>query len=290
MFLDQTYCYKVLPFGLKDSPWVFSRLVATVMGHLRLLGIRIFYYLDDWLLLAEDKCLLESHLQVTLQLTQSLGFIINWNKSALEPLRIPSYLGAQLDIPCLLARPLEHRVEALQSVIQALVSKRMAPALLWQQFLGHLASFVDLVPNCRLLMRPLQLFFQSCFSPVLDPQEKLIFLSNEIKDLCLEWAAPVRLLQGKPFSPPPHRLVVTTDASSLGWGAVLSPHSVSGVWTREEALSHVNSLELRAVFLALMSFEELIKGQSLLIRSDNTTVVAYINHQGGTHSPPPFVC
>ena len=128
---------------------------------------------------------------------------------------------------------------------------------------------------------------QRFFSPVADPQEKLIFLTDEIKDLCLAWAAPVRLLQGKPFSPPPHRLVVTTDASSLGWGAVLSPHSVSGVWTREEALDHVNFLELRAVFLALKSFEEIVKGQSLLIRSDNTTVVAYINHQGGTHSPPP---
>ena len=42
--------YKVLPFGLKDSPWVFSRLVATVIAHLRLQGIRIFFYLDDWLI------------------------------------------------------------------------------------------------------------------------------------------------------------------------------------------------------------------------------------------------
>ena len=45
-FLDKTYVYKVLPFGLKDSPWVFSRVVATVIAHLRLQGIRIYYYLD----------------------------------------------------------------------------------------------------------------------------------------------------------------------------------------------------------------------------------------------------
>ena len=41
------YQYQVLPFGLRDSPWVFSRLVATVIAFLRQKGIKIFFYLDD---------------------------------------------------------------------------------------------------------------------------------------------------------------------------------------------------------------------------------------------------
>ena len=56
-----TYVYKVLPFGLKDSPWVFTRVVATLIAHLRLQGIRIFFYLDDWLLVAVSQSLLLSH-------------------------------------------------------------------------------------------------------------------------------------------------------------------------------------------------------------------------------------
>ena len=75
-FLEQTYLYKVLPFGLKDSPWVFTRLVATAIGLLRLLGIRIFYYLDDWLLVASSKDLLEALLKVVLVVSQILGFLI----------------------------------------------------------------------------------------------------------------------------------------------------------------------------------------------------------------------
>ena len=31
-FMDMTYQYKFLPFGLKDSPWVFTRVVATLVG------------------------------------------------------------------------------------------------------------------------------------------------------------------------------------------------------------------------------------------------------------------
>ena len=238
-FMDMTYQYKVLPFGLKDSPWVFTRVVATLVGHLRRLGIRVFYYLDDWLLVAESKELLELHLQTTLLWTQDLGFLVNWKKSSLVPQRLPAYLGAQLDIPNLLARPLEHRVLALQSVIQDLTSGWLASALLWQKFLGHLASFVDLVPNCRMLMRPLQLHFLRYFTPLTDPQDKLVPLSPEVKVLCRAWASPSRLLEGKLFAPPPHRLVISTDASGQGWGgggAVLHPHRVSGVWSKAEAV------------------------------------------------------
>ena len=217
-FMGKTFPYKVLPFGLKDSPWVFTRVVATLVGHLRRLGLRLFYYLDDWLLVAESRDLLESHLRTTLQWTRDLGFLVNWEKSSLTPQRLPSYLGAQLDIPRLLARPLEHRVLALQEVIQDLIKGPLATALLWQKFLGHLASFVDLVPNCRLLMRPLQLHLLRFFTPLVDPQDKLVPLSPEIKVLCRAWASPSRLLEGKPFSPPPPSLVITTDASDQGWG------------------------------------------------------------------------
>ena len=164
-YLDKTYVYKVLPFGLKDSPWVFSWTVATVIAHLRLQGIRIFYNLDDWLIVAESQSLLQSHLQVTLQV---LGFIVNLQKSMLTPQRMPIYLGASLDIPRLIARPMERRVVALQSLIQELIASPSVPALLWQRVLGHLASFVDLVPNCRLLMRPLQLHFLRFFFPLSD--------------------------------------------------------------------------------------------------------------------------
>ena len=121
--------------------------------------------------------------------------------------------------------------------------------------------------SCR-SCRPLQLHFLRFFTPLSDPQSKLIPLTQEIKDLCVTWASPVRLLEGNPFfpppppPPPPHVLVLTSDASRSGWGATLPPHRVSGVWSKEESLDHINSLELKAVFLALKSLEVHVRGQS----------------------------
>ena len=45
-----------------------------------------------------------------------------------------------------------------------------------------------------------------------------------------------------------------------------------------------NVLELKAVFLALQSFKDQCQNQTVLVATDNSTVVAYINKQGGTHS------
>ena len=128
---------------------------------------------------------------------------------------MPTYLGASLDIPRLIVHPVERRVVALQSLILELTVGWVAPALLWQRFLVHLASFEDLVPNCRLLMRPLQLHLRF-FTPLSDSQSKLIPLTQEIKSLCVAWASPVRLLEGNPFSPPPHWCSPPTPPAWVG--------------------------------------------------------------------------
>ena len=74
---------------------------------------------------------------------------------------------------------------------------------------------------------------------------------------------------GSLFSPPPPPLsLVLTDT-----------------WSLEESLVLINSLELRAVFLALKFLEVYVSGQSLLVCSDNATIVSYINFQGGFSLP-----
>ena len=47
---------------------------------------------------------------------------------------------------------------------------------------------------------------------------------------------------------------------------------------------HINVLELKVVSLALQSFKDQCQNQTVLVATDNSTVVAYINKQGGTHS------
>jgi hypothetical protein len=83
------------------------------------------------------------------------------------------------------------------------------------------------------------------------------------------------------------RLVVSTAASLHGWGAHCPQLGLwlQGVWSPHESLYHIHVLELLAVHLALSRMVPPIRDSSVVVLSDNTTVVAYIYHDGGTRSP-----
>ena len=80
-------------------------------------------------------------------------------------------------------------------------------------------------------------------------------------------------------------IVLTTDASSTGWGCTLGQKRTGGYWTKEEAQHHINYLELLAVFLALQAFSASLMGQHVKVMIDNMTAVTDINHMGTSKSP-----
>ena len=92
------------------------------------------------------------------------------------------------------------------------------------------------------------------------------------------------MLRGQPLHPLQHALQIFTDASNVGWGAHLEDATAKGVWSEPESRLHINFLELKAIFLALKSFEPLCKDQIIPIATNNTTVVSYINKEGGMRS------
>ena len=73
-------------------------------------------------------------------------------------------------------------------------------------------------------------------------------------------------------------VVMSTDASSTGWGCALHDASTGGHWTTEEAKNHINYLELLAIYLALNSFSSIINGQHVKLMVDDMTAVSDVNH------------
>ena len=74
-------------------------------------------------------------------------------------------------------------------------------------------------------------------------------------------------------------ITVFTDASKTGWGGVTECGDRAGDnWTPSEVKSHINFLELLAVFHSLKAFNDKLEGQHVKIMCDNTTAVCCINH------------
>ncbi len=83
-----------------------------------------------------------------------------------------------------------------------------------------------------------------------------------------------------------HCRMLTTDASLTGWGAILEGRSSQGLWKDQHLSWHINRLEILAVFLALKNFLADLRGHHVLVHSDNTSMVSYLNDMGGLRSRP----
>ena len=90
--------FKVLCFGLSTAPQVFIRVFATVSAWDHSRGVRLLQYLDDWLVLASNEARAKQHVRDLLSLCNSLGIVLNREKSDLNPSKSVEYLGMTIDI------------------------------------------------------------------------------------------------------------------------------------------------------------------------------------------------
>ena len=278
------YQFRVLCFGLSTAPQVFTRVFAAVSAWAHSRGIRLLRYLDDWLVLASSETKARQHVQDLLLLCHDLGIVVNKEKSDLTPSRSASYLGMTIDTVAGKVSPSRARVEKFLRLAGNFVKMNSPPARQWEVLLGHLSSLEKLVPRGRLRLRSMQWQLKTSWSPEDDPPDLPVELTQEVREDLSWWTVESRLLQGVPFGTLPPGLLLFTDASCAGWGAHLLDQRASGKWSEEEQMLHINLLEMKAVWLGLQSFQKIVTGHRVTVMCDNSTVVAYVSKQGGTHS------
>ena len=271
------------PVRTSYSPQVFTMIVKEVKLMALSRGLRIHQYLDDWLIRSQSQEEAQVNTQEVVDLTQSLGWIINQEKSELKPTQVFSFVGYEYHLDSALVKPTQERWLKLQDLILRLKSKRVLTARCLMSLIGLLASTEKMVPEGRLHMRPFQFHLKEHWRY---PQslDNLLPWTEAIAAHLDWWQNPSKVMKGADLHPKDHSIQLFTDASNEGWGAHLDQNFTKGLWSDREKRLHINVLELKAVSLALRDFKDQCQNQTVLIATDNSTVVAYINKQGGTHS------
>ena len=282
---NQVFQFNVLPFGLSQSPWVFTRVVRELIKWAHLKGIRMLSHMDDWLLLSQNRSLCMVQLNQVLSQAQLLGFQIHPQKSELTPQQSFIYLGIQFNTLAWSAQPAPKRVSSLLAKIQALCARRTATSRQIASVLGAMESMACLLPLARVFKRPLQRELAQRFSQSQQSWNTRMRIQDWFSHAVQQWLDHNWIHQSVPLTLPDPSHEVFVDASQRGWGAHLSSRTANGLWSEPEVGSHINFLELRAVRKALEAFQQFLSKGHVLIWSDNKTVVSLIKHQGGTHSP-----
>src|SRR4029434_9511034 len=123
------------------------------------------------------------------------------------------------------------------------------------------------LPLGMLRMRAFQIWYLSMKLNAVTDRHRRVVVSFRCRKARAIWRTPWFLAASGTMGIVSRCVVVTTDASTKGWGAVCEGRGVNGLWSVTEAASHIN-----------------VSGQHVLVRTDNTATLAYINHQGGVRS------
>ena len=194
------------------------------------------------------------------------------------------YLGIQFDSVSWTVIPSHQRLFRLQETLLLIMSLREASARVLASLLGMMESLSLLFPLGRLHKRQFQRFFLIEWGRTGKSWSHHIPLDDQFSLAVAQWQDQSWLTQGVPIAPPQAQEILFTDASQVGWGAHMGDLTASGTWPPCLAQAHINLLELEAVWMALKAFVEAAEGKHVLLNTDNTTVAAYVNKQGGAHS------
>ena len=275
-FLLQMTC---LPFGLATAPKVFASTTNWVAQILRQRGYRVIVYLDDYLIVHQDKNVLERQAIETVKLLHYLGWNINFKKSILTPQREIEYLGVLWDTVQNKKFLSNNKIQSMRRKISEILNQKKASLRQLQSLIGLMNFACFVIPQGRLNFRRLLNYSNKLPKDMPDKQFPLV---ESILPEMQWWLENVQ--KHSKIHPPTIANFLTTDASDLGWGAEMNGSHISGVWTAQEQPLHCNLKEMLTVLKALLEFAPAMAHSSLLLQSDNQSVVAYLRNQGGTKS------
>ena len=279
----RVYQFTCLPFGLATSPREFTKLLRPVVSLLRLHGVRLHVYLDDWLIRASSRAQAQLHSDLVIRVLQHLGWIINFEKSELVPSQTFDFIGMQFNTRTHTVAPLPKMRLKVSNTLDHWRTRTTVTARDLHRLLGILSFMATLVPRGRLRLRPIQWWAKEAWCQEQGQWSDSVLITPTILNQVAWWASPA-IWGGCPLSVRETELTLFTDASCQGWGAQLGDRSLRGSWTTPQRRQHINVLEMEALLCAVRGFIPFLRHRAVRWMCDNSVAVSYIRKEGGTQS------
>ena len=181
-FQNQSYQFRVLPFGLSTALMEFTCVVKEVKLMAQARDIRIHQYLDDWLIRAPTRESCHQGTPSLLALCQKLGWVVNLQKSELEPKQIFQSVGYKYDLSQGLVQPTQNRWESILQKVESILSIPSCRVRQFMSMIGLLTATEKQVPLGRLHMRPIQWHLKKTLESSRDSSSKVSSPTSSMVD------------------------------------------------------------------------------------------------------------
>ena len=255
------YQFNVMPFGLTNAPSTFCRYMSTVLGDLDFVAV----YLDDILIFSKTREEHYNHVRTVLRKLQEARLIVKRPNCHFFKNKV-TFLGHILDGVGI--RPRDVKVKAIMEFPEPSTKKQA------MSFLGMVNFYRKFIDHCSTKAHPINEFISKEDVNWGEAQHKAFIQLKEAL------ANPPLLV--RPHDDGLYRL--TTDASKLGYGAVLEELDtngkvigVVGYFSKSLLKSHHNytasDLELQAIVSALSFFRYILHGRHFILRTDHSALL-----------------
>ena len=136
---QKVFQFRSLPFGLASAPRKFTKLLRPLLARLRSQGLRMVVYLDDILHMASSEELIGQHLTLLLSWLEELGFIINKDKSVMEPGHQIEFLGLTVNSNTMSLSVLQDKIAKVQKECHHMMNREVASARVLSHLIGRVA-------------------------------------------------------------------------------------------------------------------------------------------------------
>ena len=277
------YKYTCLPNGLSSAPRIFTKMLKPVYSTLHNQGHISMGYIDDSYLQGDTRDECKLNIVSTVNLFAELGFYIHPNKSVFLPTQTLTFLGFILDSVKMTISPTPEKIDKIVKACRQMAQKATPLILDVPRVIGLIVSLFPGAEYGPLHYRGLEHDKTNALAANAGDFNMPMKLSEASIQELLWWITYAPRAQKRICYPTPS-MIIQTDASKKGWGAVFDGRKIEGRWTPSEALKHINLLELQAAFFGLKSFADHTRGIHIQLQLDNTTAVAYVNNMGGSKS------
>jgi hypothetical protein len=290
--LQRRWRFRSMPFGLSSAPWAFTRVMRSVMAYARRFGVRLAIYLDDILIMAPTRELALEHTRLVRELLETLGFVLNLDKSVLMPTQVIRHLGLMIDSRRWRLFVPNEKIASIakdaRRVLRANEQRRLTVRQL-AGLAGKMVAASAAMPALRFRFRSIQRCVWFAIRHGRGWSGRVSLSSTCSRDV--SWAAAAHILRrsnGAPIRVDVPEATLTTDASEIGYGATLDRDGrrliMQAHWAPHESTRSSNWRETTAVTRAAMAFRrQLREVRSLLVMSDNVTAVSCVNRLGSRY-------
>ena len=240
-------------------------------------GLRLLPYVDDFLVLSRPESALEErdYVQAVLNL---LGLARQPSKGCWEPTQTLEHLGLGINTRRGIFYVAPERLQRISSAGRQLLcaaarNRALVPRKQLAAFTGLCQSVYLAVPPARHFLRSLH---DCCAAGGKDWNSRVRLSSAARTDA--QWFIDLPPSNnGRQIWRSPHSALLHTDASKLGWGAVLNWRSpVRGFWHPHQRRQHITMLEAKALRFAVEAFLPQLRSRHVLLREDNQAVCAML--------------